>query len=82
MAKNHSRDNPYSGLSEKVASLERSTLRIERALWGEDMRGGMVRDVADIKASLRLWGQLKTFGLGIASTVIATLIIAVLLGAL
>jgi len=56
--------------------------KIEIALWGVDGRGGIVKDIGDIKASLRLWGQLKTFGLGIASTVIAALIIAVATGAL
>jgi len=55
---------------------------MKRALFGDDMRGGMVKDVADIKSSLRLWSQLKTFGLGIATTVIAALIIAALTHAL
>jgi len=82
MGKKPTVENPYSALSEKVASLERCTQKINLALWGEDGRGGMVKDVADIKTSLRLWGQLKTFGLGIASTVIATLIIAKMTGAL
>jgi len=82
MSRKSRRDNPGSALSQKVASLERSTHKVELALWGEDGRGGMVRDMADIKSSLRLWGQLKTFGLGIASTVIAALIIAVMAGVL
>lgn len=82
MDEKHSEDNPGSALTEKVVSLERSTRKIELALWGEDGLGGMVSDMADIKGSLRLWGQLKTFGLGIASTIVAALVIAAMTGAL
>jgi hypothetical protein len=82
MAKKAREHNPTSALAVKVESLEKSMRRVELALYGEDGTGGMARDLADIKGSLRLWGQLKTFGLGIASTVIAALIIAVMTGAL
>lgn len=76
------KDNPTSALAVKVESLEKSMGRVELALYGEDGTGGMAKDLTDIKASLRLWGQLKTFGLGIATTVIAAIIIAVMTGAL
>jgi hypothetical protein len=69
-------DNPTSVLAMKVESLEKCVGRVELALYGPDGTNGMARDIADIKSSLRLWGQLKTFGLGIASTVIAAIIIA------
>jgi hypothetical protein len=66
----------------KVETLEKSIGRVELALYGADGTTGIAKDIADIKASLRLWGQLKTFGLGIATTVIAALIIAAFLHAL
>ena len=82
MAKKAREHNPTSALAMKVESLEKSVHRVELALYGEDGTGGMAKDLTDIKASLKLWGQLKTFGLGIASTVIAAIIIAVATGAI
>lgn len=82
MSKKTRDDNPGSALAAKVSMLEQNTRKIELALWGQDGRHGMVKDITDIKGSLRLWGQLKTFGLGIASTVVAALIIALAAGVL
>jgi len=82
MSKKTRDDNPGSALAEKVSSLERSTRKIELALWGSDGLHGMVKDMTDIKSSLRLWGQLKTFGLGIATTVVAGIVLAKMSGVL
>jgi len=82
MGKKTRGDNPGSVLAEKVSSLEQSTNQIRLALWGQDGLHGMVKDMTDIKSSLRLWGQLKTFGLGIASTIIAGVVIAKMSGVL
>jgi hypothetical protein len=71
-----------SEFQQVTAQIKDEAKIVKLALFGEDMRGGMVKDVADIKASLRLWSQLKTFGLGIAATVIAAIIIAVATGAI
>jgi hypothetical protein len=65
-----------TALATKVENLEKCMSRVELALYGADGTNGMAKDISDIKSSLRLWGQLKTFGLGIASTVLAGLIIA------
>lgn len=81
MRKKDSDDNP-AALAFKVEGLERSVHKIELALYGENGTTGMAKDVSDIKSSLRIWGQLKTFCLGIASTVIVAVIVAVMTGAL
>lgn len=66
----------------EIEGLKKSVGKVELALWGEDGCHGMVKDIMDIKASLRMASQVKSFALGIAATVIAGIVIAVVAGAL
>lgn len=50
--------------------------RINLALWGEDGRGGIVKDIQDIKAQLGAYGgALKQFAVPIAVSIIVAVLV-------
>lgn len=49
---------------------------LKTALVGEDLRGGLVKDVADIKSKLSMWSAAKDIVIAIAVAVASALITA------
>ena len=60
-----------------IAGIKSEIDVIKRALVGDDMRGGIVKDMADVKSTLKgATGFFKHFILPVATSVITSLIIS------
>lgn len=85
-------DNPYvthrecsrqvGQITTQINNLQDEIRVIKEALVGKDLRGGVVKDVADIKSKISFWSGVKTIVVSIGVAVVSAVITAWAIGIL
>lgn len=81
MSKRKDSENPtLAQISMKIEFLDRNINKISLALWGKNGRGGMIKDMQEIKSSLNATTSIiKSIGVPIIAAVISAVITACVL---